>query len=366
MTTRKRLEGTLADWHPHPKDNKSLAPVVRDAVASDAPVVQDAVAPVVPDAVASDTPVVPDAVASDAPVVQDAVAPAVEDADAPVPDAVASDAPVVRDAVASDEIADRFFDSAPQLTTPEPPVVVAEAAPRLVAIDSAAVRARRRYLMRYVAGAVTVAGIIGLAAIVRVTMASAADTPRMTSAIAASLSPAVAPEPPADPVVLQPAADPVAPQPGPALAADPPSPAAAVAAPPGAALAAAAVAAPPAAADIPPPAEAPAPPTVAADLPAAANPAPPADATEIPAQSTQAAGNAKKDALRALERGRVAESIEAGEQSVALDPGDADAWLILGAAYQQQGRSVEARRCFTTCAAHAQRGPRGECRALLR
>jgi hypothetical protein len=354
MTTRKRLEGTLADWHPHPKDNKSLAPVVRDVVASDAPVVRDAVAPVapvIPDAVASDAPVVPDAAASDAPV---------------VPDAVASDAPVVRDAVASDEIADRFFDSAPQLTTPEPPVAVAEAAPRLVAIDSAAVRARRRYLMRYVAGAVTVAGVIGLAAIVRVTMASAADSPRMTSAIAASLPPAVAPEPPADPVPPQPAADPVAPQPGPAVAADLPSPPAAVEAPPGAAVAAAAVAAPPAAADIPAPAEAPAPPTVAADLPAAANPAPPADATEIPAQSKQAAGNAKKEALRALERGRVAESIEAGEQSVALDPGDADAWLVLGAAYQQQGRSVEARRCFTTCAAHAQRGPRGECRALLR
>ena len=114
MTTRKRLEGTLADWHPHPKDNKSLAPVVRDVVASDAPVVPDAVAPVAPvvrDAVAPVAPVIPDAVASDAPVVPDAVA-----SDAPVvPDAVASDAPVVRDAVASDDIANRFFDSAPEL-----------------------------------------------------------------------------------------------------------------------------------------------------------------------------------------------------------------------------------------------------------
>jgi Flp pilus assembly protein TadD len=70
--------------------------------------------------------------------------------------------------------------------------------------------------------------------------------------------------------------------------------------------------------------------------------------------------------LKALERGRLADAIEAGEQSVALDPGDADAWLVLGAAYQQRGHYADARRCFTTCAAQAQRGPRGECRALAR
>ncbi len=265
MTTRKRLDGALADWHPHPKDNKSLAPVVRDAVASD-------------------------------------------------------------------DIADKFFDSAPQLTTPEPPVMAPEPAPRLVAIDSAAVRARRRYLMRYVAGAVTVAGVIGLAAIIRVTMArdaSAADTPRPTSAIAASL-PAVAPES----APASNAADPVLPQPDPVVAAEPPA--------------------------------APVPPADPADQAVAADPPPPAPAAEVAPPGTQAAGDAKKEALRALDRGRLAEAVEAGEQSVALDPGDADAWLVLGAAYQKQGHYVEARRCFTTCAAQAQRGPRGECRALLR
>jgi hypothetical protein len=281
MTTRKRLEGALADWHPHPKDNNSLTPVVRDAAASDG---------------------------------------------------IA--APVVRDAGASDDIADRFFDSAPTLTTPEPPIVAAEPAPRLVAIDSAAVRARRRYLMRYVAGAVSIAGVIGLAAIVRMTLAgdaSAADTPRMGSAVAASLP--IAPPP----VVA--AVDPLAPPSAPALSADVPAPA-------------------PPAAD-PPAADPPAP----AAEPSAAAATPAVDATH---ESTQTAGDAKKEALRALERGRLADAIQAGEQSVALDPGDADAWLILGAAYQQQGHSVEARRCFTTCAAQAQRGPRGECRALLR
>ena len=130
MTTRKRLEGALAEWHPHPKDhsrieNNSLVPVVREAGATD-------------------------------------------------------------------EIADRFFDSAPELPTPEPPVAI-EPEPRRVAIDSAAVRARRRYLMRYVAGAVSLASVIGLAAIVRMTIArdaSAADTP--LHAIAAVAIPQVA------------------------------------------------------------------------------------------------------------------------------------------------------------------------------
>ncbi len=106
MTQRKRLEGTLASWHPHPKEPQSLVPVVRDAGPAD-------------------------------------------------------------------EIADRFFDSAPQLHAPEPPFALEanETHERRVVIESTAVRARRRYLMRYVAGAVSVASLIGLAAIVRLTTA---------------------------------------------------------------------------------------------------------------------------------------------------------------------------------------------------
>jgi TPR repeat len=286
MTTRKRLEGALADWHPHPKgnhppENNSLVPVVRDAGAPD-------------------------------------------------------------------EIADRFFDSAPALTTPEPPVAV-EPEPRRVAIDSAAVRARRRYLTRYVAGAVSIAGIIGLAALVRVTLArdaNAAPPSRATSAIAASL-PAAAPAepapPPADPMI---AANAVA---LPAVPVDLP----AAANPSGAAE-------PTVAANAP----------VAADPPATADPpvASTATAESLPpdSQAADEAKEARKDAQRALDRGRVAESIEAGEQSVAIDPTDADAWLILGAAYQKQGHYSDARRCFTSCAAKARRGARWECSALLR
>ncbi len=272
MTTRKRLEGALADWHPHPKDGHSLVPVVREAGVAD-------------------------------------------------------------------DLADRFFESAAELHAPEPPVL-AEPSPRRVAIDSAAVRARRRYLTRYVAGAVSVAGIIGLAAIVRMTTArdaNAAASPwRGTFALAASLpadpEPTEQPSPGAGATIASaasPVADPAA------LAADPPSGAGDPAATP---------------------------PSSAAQAPVAEDP----PAPEIAPQSTLSAADAKRDAQRALEAGHVADAIEAGEQSVALDPTDADAWLVLGAAYQMKGRYADARHCFASCADQARRGPRWECRALLR
>jgi Flp pilus assembly protein TadD len=68
----------------------------------------------------------------------------------------------------------------------------------------------------------------------------------------------------------------------------------------------------------------------------------------------------------ALERGRLGAAIEAGERSVALDPTDGEAWLILGAAYQTKGNAKDARRCYKTCIEQAKRGPRGECAAMLR
>jgi Flp pilus assembly protein TadD len=51
---------------------------------------------------------------------------------------------------------------------------------------------------------------------------------------------------------------------------------------------------------------------------------------------------------------------------VALDPTDAESWLILGAAYQQQGNDKDARRCFGACIQKANRGPKRECAAMLR
>ena len=74
----------------------------------------------------------------------------------------------------------------------------------------------------------------------------------------------------------------------------------------------------------------------------------------------------KNDARRALERGRVADAIAAGERSVALDATDGEAWLLLGAAYQDKGNMAEARRAYSACTKEGTRGPIGECRAMLR
>ncbi len=248
MPPRKRLEGALADWHPHPKGvvPPSLAPVVRDA------------------------------------------------------------APV-------DEVADRFFAAPPEVRTPEPLPIV-EAGKGDASTEPPAVRERRRYLMRYVATAVTVAALIVVAAVVRVTTARgafAANRPVQASVNAAS--------------------DPVLPIPSPA-AEDPAA--------------------------------------VAPEAPSAGTPPAAESADETPAENPEpddrTAPEAKKESLHELELARLAASIDAGERAVALDPTDADAWLILGAAYQKRGAYADARRCFTSCAHQANHGNRFECWALLR
>lgn len=84
------------------------------------------------------------------------------------------------------------------------------------------------------------------------------------------------------------------------------------------------------------------------------------------ATGDKTASEEKKDARRALERGKTADAIAAGERSVALDPTDGEAWLLLGAAYQEKGKNAEARRCFVSCLKEGKRGPLGECRAMVR
>jgi tetratricopeptide repeat protein len=74
----------------------------------------------------------------------------------------------------------------------------------------------------------------------------------------------------------------------------------------------------------------------------------------------------RERARQALERGRIATAIAAGQTATAMDPGDAEAWLILGAAYQQKGDLRQARRCYQDCVSKGQRGPKGECAAMLR
>jgi tetratricopeptide (TPR) repeat protein len=95
--------------------------------------------------------------------------------------------------------------------------------------------------------------------------------------------------------------------------------------------------------------------------------------TQAPGEAAKGDANQTQDAVRlrelsrsALERGSLKSSIEAGEQSVDLDPTDSEAWLVLGAAYQQMGSLGEARRCFRSCVEKGKGGSRGECAAMLR
>ena len=126
-------------------------------------------------------------------------------------------------------------------------------------------------------------------------------------------------------------------------------------------------------------------PTAAAAPPAATPPveeakkeAAPAPAAEPAADATNAAaaepakeeitGDAKeelKKSRKALERGRAADAIAAGEKSVALDATDGEAWLILGAAYQEKGDLTNAQRCYRACLKEGKTGPRHECQKML-
>ncbi len=71
-------------------------------------------------------------------------------------------------------------------------------------------------------------------------------------------------------------------------------------------------------------------------------------------------------AKRALESGRLKEAITAGEHAVALDPTDADSWLYLGAAYQEQGDRGNANRCYRACLAQGTHGNKGECSMMMK
>jgi hypothetical protein len=90
--------------------------------------------------------------------------------------------------------------------------------------------------------------------------------------------------------------------------------------------------------------------------------APPSD-TESPHAKT--AAQEKRDCQVLLDRGAFGKAIEAGQRSVGLDPTDGEAWLLLGAAYQSQGRMGEARRAFSACVKQGRKGPLGECKAML-
>jgi Flp pilus assembly protein TadD len=69
-------------------------------------------------------------------------------------------------------------------------------------------------------------------------------------------------------------------------------------------------------------------------------------------------------ANRALANGATGRAMDLARQAVSANPGDANAWLILGAASQASGNAVAAREAYQNCITQA-RGPNvNDCRAL--
>lgn len=73
----------------------------------------------------------------------------------------------------------------------------------------------------------------------------------------------------------------------------------------------------------------------------------------------------KATAKAALESGNNGMAIAAGERSVALDPTDGETWLVLGGAYQASGNVAQSKRCFNSCLSQGKKGPLDECKSML-
>jgi hypothetical protein len=236
------------------------------------------------------------------------------------------------------DLDNHFFDGHSHSRPSYPPVDVDERDPRMALKLTPEIARRRADLSRYVKFAVAAASALCLAALVKVAVAhnsteSGASRPTLAAAVAAP--PVQAPvQAVAPPVETHAAATPPAPLPAETQAAPVPS------TPPPAETVAAAVI---------PPAEA----VTAAPVP-----------TEAPELDPKAAAKEKNTARSLLERGKMADAIEAGERSVAFDPTDGEAWLILGAAYQEKGDMKNARRSYKACLEQGKRGPKYECAAM--
>lgn len=86
---------------------------------------------------------------------------------------------------------------------------------------------------------------------------------------------------------------------------------------------------------------------------------------DLPPEKPKNAWQEKQAAKAALERGANAVAIQAGERSVALDPSDGEAWLVLGGAYQAMGNNGQAKRCYTACTTQGKKGPISDCKDVL-
>lgn len=78
-----------------------------------------------------------------------------------------------------------------------------------------------------------------------------------------------------------------------------------------------------------------------------------------------AALDARERARSALSKGDVRTAVSVGTQSIELDPSDAEAWLVLGAAEMAIGERGQALSTFRACTKVATRGPRHECGQML-
>ena len=131
----------------------------------------------------------------------------------------------------------------------------------------------------------------------------------------------------------------------------------------------------PAAAPEAPVAEKAAEPAAAPSAPASAEPAAtPATPAPEPAASAEPAkeevtGDPKEELKKsrtALEKRKLPEAIEAGEKAVALDPTESEAWLLLGASYQEKGDLKNAHRCYMACVKEGKTALKSECQKMLR
>jgi hypothetical protein len=107
---------------------------------------------------------------------------------------------------------------------------------------------------------------------------------------------------------------------------------------------------------------------VAAGAPAVQAAAGEAEADAVSRERTKAVDPAKtkKMILSAISHGQFGEAASLARAAIALDPADAENYLLLGSALQEMGQWERATEVFADCARRAKRGPRGECRALSR
>jgi Flp pilus assembly protein TadD len=83
-----------------------------------------------------------------------------------------------------------------------------------------------------------------------------------------------------------------------------------------------------------------------------------------PARADNAGGSLVTQASRALREGNMVKAIELAREAVNASPGNADAWLTLGAAYQATGDGASAREAYRRCTEKARTANVSDCRVL--